>query len=165
MKTKYSNLVEEIDKQEEVKEEKVNFDNALQLLKEAISGLQDKVIIVNQFVPDEQVKDYFNACDIVVQPYKSATQSGVTQVAYHFEKPMLVTNVGGLEEIVPNGIVGYAVNPNPLSIADALNDFFSNHRMPEFEVHIVEEKKKYSWTRMIETIMSVHNACNTKSDK
>ena len=62
-------------------------------------GLQDKVIVVNQFVPDDMVKDYFNACDIVVQPYKSATQSGVTQVAYHFEKPMLVTNVGGLEEI------------------------------------------------------------------
>ena len=69
-------------------------------------GLQDKVIIVNQFVPDDQVKDYFNACDIVVQPYKSATQSGVTQIAYHFEKPMLVTNVGGLDEIVPNGKVG-----------------------------------------------------------
>ena len=128
-------------------------------------GLQDKVIIVNQFVPDEQVKDYFNACDIVVQPYKSATQSGVTQVAYHFEKPMLVTNVGGLEEIVPNGVVGYAVDPNPQSIADALHDFFSNHRMSDFETHIVEEKKKYSWTRMTETIMSVHNACKIKSDK
>ena len=128
-------------------------------------GLQDKIIIVNQFVPDDQVKDYFNACDIVVQPYKSATQSGVTQVAYHFEKPMLVTNVGGLDEIVPNGKVGYAVDPNHQSIADALVDFFSNHRMSDFEAHIVEEKKKYSWARMTETIRSVHDACKSKSDK
>ena len=128
-------------------------------------GLQDKVIVVNQFVPDDKVKDYFNACDIVVQPYKSATQSGVTQVAYHFEKPMLVTNVGGLEEIVPNGMVGYAVEPNPQGIADALVDFFSNQRMPDFEVHIVEEKKKYSWARMTETIMSVYHSCNSKSDQ
>lgn len=127
-------------------------------------GLQDKVVVVDQFIPDEQVKDYFNACDIVVQPYKSATQSGVTQVAYHFEKPMLVTNVGGLDEIVPNGEVGYAVDPNPDSIADAIDDFFSNHRMSDFEAHIVEEKKKYSWTRMTETVMSVFNSCKSKSD-
>jgi len=128
-------------------------------------GLQDKVIIVNQFIPDGLVKDYFNSSDIVVQPYKSATQSGVTQVAYHFEKPMLVTNVGGLEEIVPNGKVGYAVNPDPKSIADALEDFFSNDRMHSFEVNIVEEKKKYSWSRMTETVVSVFNACKTKSEQ
>ena len=128
-------------------------------------GLQDKVIVVNEFVPDDKVKDYFNACDIVVQPYKSATQSGVTQVAYHFEKPMLVTNVGGLDEIVPNGVVGYAVDPNPKSIADALDDFFSHQRMHEFEMHIVEEKKKYAWARMTETIMSVFDSCNNKSDQ
>ena len=140
-------------------------DEAPYLEKMKSLGLQDKVVIVNQFIPDDCVKDYFNACDIVVQPYKSATQSGVTQVAYHFEKPMLVTNVGGLEEIVPNGKVGYAVDPNPKSIADALEDFFSNHRMPDFEARIVEEKKKYAWSRMTETIMSVYNACKSKSDQ
>ena len=140
-------------------------DKAPYLEKLKSHGLQDKVVIVDQFVPDDKVKDYFNACDIVVQPYKSATQSGVTQVAYHFEKPMLVTNVGGLDEIVPNGKVGYAVDPNPKSIADALDDFFSNHRMPGFEAHIVEEKKKYSWTRMSETIMSVFNSSRSKFDQ
>lgn len=128
-------------------------------------GLQDKVVVTNLFIPDDQVKDYFNACDIVVQPYKSATQSGVTQIAYHFEKPMLVTNVGGLDEIVPNGKVGYAVSPDPKSIADALVDFFSNNRMPLFEENIAEEKKKYSWSRMTATITSVFNECKTKSDK
>ena len=118
-------------------------------------GLQDKVIIDDRFVPDNQVKDYFNACDIVVQPYKSATQSGVTQVAYHFEKPMLVTNVGGLDEIVPNGKVGYAVSPDPKSIADALVDFFANNRGDEFAANIVVEKQKYSWSRMSTTIKNV----------
>lgn len=127
--------------------------------------IQDKVIIVDQFIPDEQVKDYFNACDIVVQPYKSATQSGVTQVAYHFEKPMLVTNVGGLEEIVPNGKVGYAVNPDPKSIAAALVDFFSNSRMLDFEKNIAEEKQKYSWAHMTEAMMSVFNSCKSNSDQ
>lgn len=118
-------------------------------------GLQDKVVIVNQFVPDEQVKNYFNAADIIVQPYKSATQSGVTQIAYHFEKPMLVTDVGGLSEIVPNGVVGYATQPNPSSIADALVDFYENSRAEGFVKNIAVEKKKYSWERMAEAIMSV----------
>lgn len=125
-------------------------------------GLQEEVVICDEFIPDDRVRDYFNACDIVVQPYKSATQSGVTQVAYHFEKPMLVTNVGGLDEIVPNGKVGYAVNPNPNSIADALDDFFRNDRGPEFESNVVEEKKKYSWVRMTETLLSVFNLCKSK---
>ena len=140
------------------------YDDKVPYLKQIQSlGLQDQVVIVDEFVPDDRVKDYFNACDIVVQPYKSATQSGVTQVAYHFEKPMLVTNVGGLDEIVPNGKVGYAVNPDPKSIADALDDFFSNNRIHDFETNIAEEKKKYSWARMTETLMSVFNAINSKS--
>lgn len=128
-------------------------------------GLQDKVVIHNQFVPDEKVKDYFNACDIVVQPYKSATQSGVTQVAYHFEKPMLVTNVGGLDEIVPNGKVGYAVNPDPKSIADALFDFFSNGRQADFEANIAEEKKKYAWNKMTKTLLEIIVKCKIKTEK
>ena len=118
-------------------------------------GLQDKVVVVDQFVSDDKVKDYFNAADIVVQPYKSATQSGVTQVAYHFEKPMLVTNVGGLDEIVPNGKVGYAVSPDPKSIADALVDFFANQREAEFVANIAVEKQKYSWSRMSTTIKNL----------
>lgn len=118
-------------------------------------GLQDKVVVVDQFVPDEQVKNYFNAADIVVQPYKSATQSGVTQIAYHFEKPMLVTDVGGLSEIVPDGVVGYATQPNPVAIADALVDFYENSRAECFVKNIAEEKKKYSWEHIVETIVSV----------
>ena len=115
-------------------------------------GLEGKIIWRTDFIADEQVKNYFCASDIIVQPYKTATQSGVTQIAYHFEKPMLVTNVGGLPEIVPNGKVGYSVEPEAEVIADAINDFYSNGRYAEFVENIKEEKKKYSWDRMLENV-------------
>ena len=118
-------------------------------------GLGNAVIVRDAFVPDEQVKDYFNAADIVVQPYKSATQSGVTQIAYHFEKPMLVTNVGGLDEIVPNGVVGYAVNPDPRSIADALQDFYEHDRHDDFVRNLRVEKEKYSWEKLADVILNL----------
>jgi Glycosyltransferase len=115
-------------------------------------GLQDSVIIQNQYISDDDVKYYFNTSDIVVQPYKSATQSGVTQIAYHFEKPMLVTNVGGLGEIIPNGIAGYVVEPNPSSITDALVDFCENDRRETFVDGVRAEKQKYQWSNMTDAI-------------
>ena len=89
---------------------------------------------------------YFSAADIVAQPYKTATQSGVTQIAFHFEKPMLVTNVGGLAEIVPDGKIGYVTEPDSKQIADALCRFFEENKREEFEQNVVEEKKKYAWS-------------------
>ncbi len=118
-------------------------------------GIKVFVIIQNQYIKDDDVKYYFNAADMVVQPYKSATQSGVTQVAYHFEKPMLVTNVGGLGEIIPDGKVGYVVEPNPSSIADALVDFYENNRYSEFVEGVREEKKKYKWSNMTDAIKNL----------
>lgn len=118
-------------------------------------GLKEHIIINNEYIPDGKVKDYFNAADIVVQPYKSATQSGVTQVAYHFEKPMLVTHVGGLREIVLDGKVGYVVEPQPLAIADALVDFFENDRYDAFVDGVREEKKKYEWSKLTEAIQKL----------
>lgn len=117
--------------------------------------LDQRLVWHSEFVADSEVRYYFNAADIVVQPYKSATQSGVTQIAYHFVKPMLVTNVGGLKEIVPDGEVGYVTAPDPQAIADALVDFFANHRAAEFENHVAAEKQKYSWPRMVESLVSV----------
>jgi glycosyltransferase involved in cell wall biosynthesis len=119
--------------------------------------INDKVIICDKYIPDEEVKNFFNLADMVVQPYRSATQSGVTQVAYHFEKPMLVTDVGGLREIVPNGKVGYVVEPQPAKIADAICDFYDNNRKETFEENIIEEKKKYEWSKMTATIMKLYN--------
>lgn len=121
-------------------------------------GLADKIIWRSDFIADDEVRYYFNAADIIVQPYKSATQSGVTQIAYHFEKPMLVTNVGGLAEIVPDGKVGYVTPVDAQSIADALCDFFQNNKQDTFHAHIVEEKQKYAWNRMTQTITDVLHA-------
>ena len=118
-------------------------------------GIRDKLILKTDFIPDNEVRNYFCAADMVVQPYKHATQSGVTQICYHFDRPMLVTNVGGLPEIVPNGKVGFVVEPNPIAIADALVDFYSNHREFVMRDNIKVEKKKYAWSAMLDKIFEV----------
>jgi D-inositol-3-phosphate glycosyltransferase len=115
-------------------------------------GIQDRLVLKTDFIPDKDVAAYFCASDIIVQPYKSATQSGVTQIAYHFEKPMLVTNIGGLPEIVPHGKVGYVVEPRSDEIASALKNFFSNDRYIEFSANAKKEKEKYSWNKMVDTL-------------
>lgn len=101
-----------------------------------------------EFIPTNEVATYFSAAEIVAQPYKTATQSGVTQVAYQLEKPMLVTNVGGLAEIVPHGKVGYVTEVNPEAVANAIKDFYENDRTAEFLPHIRTEKQKYSWSEL-----------------
>jgi glycosyltransferase involved in cell wall biosynthesis len=119
--------------------------------------LKERVVMHTDFVPNIFVNRYFCAADLVVQPYKSATQSGVTQIGYHFERPMLVTNVGGLSEIIPDQKVGYVVEPNKMAIADAILDFYLNKRQKEFEANLVEEKKKFSWQNMVKAFISVYN--------
>ncbi|MEE2700074.1 MAG: glycosyltransferase [Bacteroidota bacterium] len=119
-------------------------------------NLSDSVILHTNFIPDNEVVNYFCASDIIVQPYKNATQSGVTQIAYHFEKPMLVTNVGGLKEIVPNKKVGYVCEPKAKDVANCLFDFFSNAKEDEFINGVIAEKSKYSWDKMIDNIKSLH---------
>ena len=99
------------------------------------------------------VRYYFCAADLIVQPYKTATQSGITQIAYHFEKPMLVTRVGGLPEIVPDGVAGYVTEPTVESIADALVSFASDR--PDFSEGLASQKRKYSWKKMAEAIESL----------
>lgn len=111
--------------------------------------LKDKLILATDFIPDSKVNQYFSAADLVVQPYKDATQSGVTQIAYFFEKPMVVTNVGGLAEIVPHGKTGYVVDVNPDKIAEAISDFYQNNREEEMIQNCCKEKEKYSWEEMV----------------
>ena len=115
-------------------------------------GIKDLLILHTDFIPDSEVGPYFGAVDMVVQPYKTATQSGISQMAYHFEKPMLVTNVGGLPEIVPHGKAGYVTEPNAKEIADAIVDFYENNRKESFEQFVKEEKKKFSWETMVNGI-------------
>lgn len=117
--------------------------------------LEDKVVLRTDFIPDDKVRYYFCAADIVIQPYKHATQSGVTQICYHFNRPMLVTDVGGLSEIVPHEKVGYVAQPNADSIAEFILKFYRGNQEELFASNITEEKKKYSWAEMLKSIASV----------
>ena len=118
-------------------------------------GIKKKVILRTEFIPDDMVRYYFCAADIVVQPYKHATQSGVTQICYHFNRPMLVSNVGGLPEIVPHGQVGYVCEPDAASIAQYLDEFYREHKEYLFSENIKVEKAKYTWSAMLDNIKKV----------
>ncbi len=121
------------------------------------SGCSEDIILHNQYISDSAVADYFNAADLIAQPYKSATQSGVTQIAFHFNKPVLVTDVGGLPEIIPDKKVGYLVKPDPEHVADALVDFYDNQREQDFIPFIKEHKKQYSWEKLTSYIKDIYN--------
>ena len=109
----------------------------------------------NEFVPDGDLRKYFGAADLIVQPYKTATQSGVTQVAFHFEKPMLVTNVGGLGEIVHDHKMGYASEPKAESIAEDLLDYYQNERQAAYTAYLQKEKTKYAWSNMTKAFIKI----------
>ena len=118
-------------------------------------NIKHKIIIFDSYIPNDQVATFFSACDLVVQPYKTATQSGVTQIAYHFEKPMIVTNVGGLKEMCPNGKAGYVVEPNENDISDAITKFYTNDVESHMKTEIINIKKAYSWSIFVENIFSL----------
>jgi glycosyltransferase involved in cell wall biosynthesis len=113
--------------------------------------IKGNLIVHTEFITDSMVKYYLCAADCVVQPYRNATQSGVTPLAYHFEIPMIVTNVGGLPSLVPNKKVGLIAKPNAESIAEKVKEFFDLGE-EFFLSHLREEKKKYSWNNMVEAI-------------
>lgn len=128
-------------------------------------GLKDDIIFFDRFINDDEVAVFFSACDLVVQPYRSATQSGVTQIAYHFEKPMVVTDVGGLKEIVPDGKCGYVASPQPDSIADAIIRYLSERNVTDFVSYIREEKKRYSWDKMTAGINDIYKQITGNDNK
>ena len=115
-------------------------------------GIKDRTILCTDFIPDSKVNLYFRACDIVAQPYKTATQSGVTQIAFHFEKPMLVTNVGGLSEMIKDGEIGYVVEPDAQQIANALTRYYDKGNEATFTANVAREKQQYSWDKMTAAI-------------
>ncbi|MFL5810568.1 MAG: glycosyltransferase [Flavisolibacter sp.] len=124
----------------------------LDLIKER--HLEEQLILRTNFIPDSDVRFYLCSGDCVVQPYKNATQSGVTPLAYHFEKPMIVTNVGGLPSLVPHERSGLVCEPEPGSIADSILRFYQlgeNYFIP----HLRTEKEKYSWEGLTRTILEV----------
>jgi D-inositol-3-phosphate glycosyltransferase len=120
------------------------------------NNLSGEVLMLDRFIGEDEVAPLFCSANLVVQPYRSATQSGVTQIAYHFEKPMLVTDVGGLSEIVPDHRCGYVVTPDSSSIADAIVDYFTNNREAEYSKNVMEEKSRYTWDKLTTAIIDVY---------
>ncbi|MFQ5822865.1 MAG: glycosyltransferase [bacterium] len=115
--------------------------------------IENKVFIHSEFVPNEVVNLYFSASDVVVLPYKSATQSGIVQLAYHLNKPCIVTNVGGLAEDVIHGKTGFVVNSEaPQGLANGVKKFYFENKEKEFTQNVKKQKKKYSWEKMIKAI-------------
>ena len=124
-------------------------------------GLQERVHLFSEYIPHEEVRWYFGAADLVVQPYRSATQSGISQLAYHFEVPMVVTRVGGLPEIVTHGESGYVTDIDPTAIADAIADFFQHQRQEAMHAAVRERKQLFSWNNMVK---SIETLCHANTD-
>ena len=117
------------------------------------SGVESSIRIVDGYIPDSGIEKYFAAADIVVLPYESATQSGIVQIAYGFEKPVIATDVGGLPEVVLDGKTGYIVPPKaPHALAEAVCRFFREGKAEEFTENVRREAYKYSWDRMNEVV-------------
>ena len=115
--------------------------------------VRDVIDVVSDYVPNEKVGEYFSAADVIILPYLSSTQSGIAQIAYNFDKPVIATNVGGLAEVVVDGISGLIVPPNdPLKLAGAIRKFYSENLESKLSAGAANEKKKYSWDRMVEAI-------------
>lgn len=116
-------------------------------------GIMDCVEVVDQYIPDHEVEKYFAACDLAVLPYESATQSGIAQIAFGFEKPVIATNVGGLPDVVKDGKTGYVVEPgNQVALAEAVIQYFKENKEREFVENIKKAAYQFSWDRMVETI-------------
>jgi glycosyltransferase involved in cell wall biosynthesis len=124
--------------------------------------LQDSVIVRSHFIPDSEVRYYLCAADVVVQPYRNATQSGVTPLAYHFEKPMIVTNVGGLPSLVPHERSGLVCEPNPTAIADAILRFYQLGAQ-YFIPHLRTEKQKYAWSKLTGAVNQLADAIGSEN--
>jgi glycosyltransferase involved in cell wall biosynthesis len=118
--------------------------------------VSEALILKTDFIPDSEVKYYLCAADAVVQPYRNATQSGVTPLAYHFEKPMIVSDVGGLPSLVPDHKAGLVTPPDPVSIAHAILHFFELGD-EYFIPHLRTEKLKYSWQNLVNSITHLKN--------
>ncbi len=117
-------------------------------------GIGDRLILHTDFIPDSDVRYYLSAADVVVQPYRNATQSGVTPLAYHFGKPMIVTNVGGLPGMVPHLRAGLVCEPDPASIAKAIVEYFEKGEQ-YFIPFLHTEKEKYSWHQLSKAIIEL----------
>lgn len=124
------------------------------------SGAGGCVNVVDSYMPDREVEKYFAAADLVILPYISATQSGIVQIAYGFTKPVIVTEVGGLPDVVEDGRTGYVVEPKkPEAIAEAALKFFREDQAESMAENIEREAYRFSWERMGEVIEGFTEKC------
>lgn len=115
--------------------------------------IQEHVRVIDTYTPDREVEKYFAMADLIVLPYTSATQSGIVQIAFGFEKPVIVTNVGGLPDVVEDGKTGYVIEPEkPEEIAHAVLRFYREEKEQTFTDHIRQESYRFSWERMAEVV-------------
>jgi len=121
--------------------------------------LKNQIILHDKFISNEDVRYYFCASDLVAQTYRKATNSGVSMIGYYYNKPMLVTAVGGLAEIVPDKLCGYCVPVEIDQISNSLVDYFENGREKMFVQNVKEERKKYEWSSFINTLLNLYNRC------
>ena len=109
-------------------------------------NLEESIKVISDFVPDANVRYFFSASDVVVLPYADATQSGIIQIAYYYDKPVIATDVGGLAEVVKNNETGFIIEPkNSKAVAEAVIKFYEEDLEEKFSKNAGEEKKKFTW--------------------
>lgn len=122
------------------------------------SGLEDQLYLFTEFIPTSEVKYYFSAADLVVLPYRDATQSGIVQIAMNFRKPVVAANVGGLGEVISDNETGFIVGKeNPKALAGAIEKFYSENKESEFVKNIQKEVEKYSWKKFVSGMIEIMN--------
>ncbi|MEP7265459.1 MAG: glycosyltransferase [Bacteroidota bacterium] len=128
-------------------EERSYYDDLIQNL-----DIYNKVVIKSDFIPDEEVKYYFSIADLIILPYRNATQSGVSSLAIHFDKPMIVSNFGGLPDTVVNGETGFVTEADAISIADAIVTYYTKVDQEAMKKQVEKEKQKYSWLNVVNAL-------------
>ncbi len=121
----------------------------------AASKAKDRIYFFNQYVPDTDVQLYFSAADVCVLPYRTATQSGITATSFHFEVPIIATNVGGLKEIIGKSELGLIVEePNSILLKEAISSYFENNMKEKFQINIRKEKESNTWAKFANSLIS-----------
>ena len=116
-------------------------------------GIADRLTMVDEYVPDEELHKYFRACDACVLPYVTATQSGIVLMAYSFGKPVITTRVGGLGEVVEHGKTGLLVEPeNAEALADAICELYEGDTLETLSEGVLEVRERFSWPGLVATI-------------
>jgi glycosyltransferase involved in cell wall biosynthesis len=119
----------------------------------ASRGLGSRVRLVPQYIPNEQVRAYFSASDAVVLPYLSGTQSGIAQIAFNFDRPVIATSAGGLGEVVKEGLTGLVIPPDdPAALAGAIRRFYERNLGEQLTAGVRAAKQGYAWQRMAAAI-------------